>query len=305
MILRQFPFFDQRVSARWKRFRENAGTRRVSTRRVMGIGLTHVLVIVVGILVGFPFFYMMTTSFKTLGEVYTVPMQWLPARWDFENFLTAWNGVPFARFAANSLFYTTLVTVGEFLMGLTAGYAFGRLNFPKKDLIFFFVLLTMMIPLQITIIPRFLMLKDLGWINTFQGLIVPMLSSAFATFLFREHFKSLPDEVFDAAKIDGAGYLRQLLEIALPMSVPIATTLFLLAFVAHWNEYLWPLIVTNTKDMQTLPVGLQALRLLGGDLPQWHVVMAGATMVVLPLVIIFLIGQERFFEGASQGAIKG
>ncbi len=279
--------------------------RQLSMRQLMGMILSHVLVVVVAILIGFPFFYMVTTSFKTLAEVYTVPIQWLPASWDWTNFVTAWNGVPFARFTLNSLFYTMTVSVGEFLMGLTAGYAFGRLNFPKKDAIFFMVLLTMMIPLQITLIPRFLMLKELNWINTYQGLIVPMLSSAFATFLFREHFKSLPDEIFDAAQMDGAGHVRQLLQIALPMSVPIATTLFLLAFVAHWNEFLWPLIVTNTKDMQTLPVGLQALKTLKGDLPDWNVVMAGATMVVLPLVVIFLIGQKKFFEGASQGALKG
>jgi len=279
--------------------------RQISLRQLLGMGLAHLLVLFVAVLVGFPFFYMVTTSFKTLAEVYTVPIRWLPASWDWTNFDTAWNAVPFARFTLNSLFYTTVVSVGEFLMGLTAGYAFGRLNFPKKDAIFFMVLLTMMIPMQITLIPRFLMLKELDWINTYQGLIVPMLSSAFATFLFREHFKSLPDEIFDAAKMDGAGHVRQLLQIALPMSVPIATTLFLLAFVAHWNEFLWPLIVTNTQSMRTLPVGLQALKTLKGDLPDWNVVMAGATMVVLPLVIIFLIGQKKFFEGASQGALKG
>jgi multiple sugar transport system permease protein/sn-glycerol 3-phosphate transport system permease protein len=217
----------------------------------------------------------------------------------------AWNGVPMARFGLNSLIYTITITLGEFLMGLLAGYAFGRLHFPKKDVLFFVVLLTMMIPGVITLIPRFLMLRDLGWINTYQGLIVPELSSAFATFLLRQHFASLPDEIFDAAKMDGAGYLRQLFQVALPMSIPITTTLILLAFVAHWNEYLWPLIVTNTRDMRTLPIGIQTLKNLYSDVPLWHVANAGATMVVLPLIALFLIGQKRFFEGAVQGALKG
>ncbi len=131
------------------------------------------------------------------------------------------------------------------------------------------------------------------------------MASVFATFLLREHFMSLPDEIFDAAKVDGAGYVRQMLQIALPMSRPIVVTLLLLDFVAHWNEYLWPLIVTNTNDMRTLPIGIQQLKYLTGELPQWHVVMAGATMVVLPLVILFLIGQKQFIQGAVQGALKG
>ncbi len=279
--------------------------RPIRWRAIAQSLFSHALIIVTAFAIGLPFFYMVTTSFKTLQEVYTVPIQWLPSNWNLDNYLVAWNGVPMARFGLNSLIYTITITLGEFLMGLLAGYAFGRLHFPKKDVIFFVVLLTLMIPGVITLIPRFLMLRDLGWINTYQGLIVPELSSAFATFLLRQHFASLPDEIFDAAKMDGAGYLRQLFQVALPMSVPITTTLLLLAFVAHWNEYLWPLIVTNTRDMRTLPIGIQTLKNLYSDVPLWHVANAGATMVVLPLVALFLVGQKRFFEGAVQGALKG
>jgi sn-glycerol 3-phosphate transport system permease protein len=263
------------------------------------------LIVISSVAIGFPFLYMVMASFKTLQEVYTVPMIWIPSHFNFDNFIQVFQLVPFGRFTFNSLVYTFFLTIGEFLMGLTAGYAFGRLRFPKRDVIFFFVLLSFMIPSQITLIPRFIILKELGWINTYQGLIVPELSSAFAAFLLREHFRSLPDELFDAAKIDGAGYLRQLFQVALPLSKPITITLLLLAFVTHWNEYLWPLIVTNTKDMRVLPVGIQSLKNVIGELPQWHLVMAGATMVVIPLVILFLIGQKYFIEGAVQGAIKG
>ena len=285
--------------------RTGARRRPIRWRAIVQSGLAHTLILVTAFAIGLPFFYMVTTSFKTLQEVYTVPIQWLPANWNLENYVMAWNGVPMARFGLNSLIYTITITLGEFLMGLLAGYAFGRLHFPKKDIIFFVVLLTLMIPGVITLIPRFLMLRDLGWINTYQGLIVPELSSAFATFLLRQHFQSLPDEIFDAAKMDGAGYLRQLFQVALPMSVPITTTLLLLAFVAHWNEYLWPLIVTNTRDMRTLPIGIQTLKNLYSDVPLWNVANAGATMVVLPLIALFLVGQKRFFEGAVQGALKG
>jgi sn-glycerol 3-phosphate transport system permease protein len=265
----------------------------------------NILVVIISIAIGFPFFYMISTSFKTFLELHTIPITWFPSNLSPENYIAAWNGVPFAQFTVNSVVYTGTLVVGDFLIALLCGYAFGRLRFPKKDTIFFLVLLTMMIPGVITLIPRFLMLRDLGWINTYPGLIVPQLHSAFAAFLLRQHFQSLPEEVFDAAKIDGAGYVRQLFQVALPMSVPIATTVVLLSFVSHWNAYQWPLIVTNTQSMKVLPLGIQALKTLNSDVPTWNIAMAGATMVVLPVLVLFLVGQKKFFEGAVQGAIKG
>jgi sn-glycerol 3-phosphate transport system permease protein len=274
-------------------------------RRPVGLAVTHAATLVAVAAVGFPFFYMIATSFKRIDEVYAIPLALMPRAIDFANYVEAWTQVPFGRFTLNSLVYTICLTVGEWVMGLTCGYAFARLQFPGRNLIFGLVLLTFMIPSQITLVPRFVLLKELGWINTYPGLIVPELASVFATFLFREHFRSLPEEIFDAAKIDGAGAIRQLVQIALPMSVPIATTLLLLGAVAHWNDYLWPLIVTNTADMRTLPIGIQALKFKTGEVPQWNVVMAGATMTVLPLMALFLVTQRKFVEGAVQGALKG
>jgi sn-glycerol 3-phosphate transport system permease protein len=271
-------------------------------RSVVGL---NALAVLAAVAIGFPFFYMLTTSLKTLPEVYAVPLRWLPEWPAWENYVEAWTRVPFGRFTVNSLVYTITLTVGEFALGLTCGYAFARLRFPGRDRLFGLVLLTFMIPGQVTLIPRFVLLKELGWINTYPGLIVPELASVFATFLLREHFRSLPADIFDAARIDGAGHLRQMLQIALPMSKPIAVTLLLLGAVAHWNDYLWPLIVTSTEDMRTLPIGVQALKYRAGEIPQWNVVMAGATMVVLPLVALFLVAQKKFVEGAVQGALKG
>ena len=143
------------------------------------------------------------------------------------------------------------------------------------------------------------------WFNPLSAAVAQVpVEDCETTFLLREHFRSLPHDVFDAARIDGAGHVRQMLQIALPMSIPIATTLLLLAAVAHWNAYLWPLIVTNTQDMRTLPIGVQALKYKTGEIPQWNVVMAGATMVLLPLIAIFLAAQKKFVEGAVQGAIN-
>jgi sn-glycerol 3-phosphate transport system permease protein len=285
------PAKSVRLSVRWRAMTKSLGV--------------HVLVIAVSIAIGFPFFYMVATSFKTFAELHVLPMQWLPSSLSLTNYIEAWNGVPFGQFTINSLIYTLTLVVGDFILALMCGYAFGRLNFPKKDALFFLVLLTMMIPGVITLIPRFLMLRDLSWINTYPGLIVPQLHSAFAAFLLRQHFQSLPEEVFDAAKMDGAGYVRQLFQVALPMSVPVATTVILLSFVSHWNAYQWPLIVTNTQSMRVLPLGIQALKTLHSDVPTWNIAMAGATMVVLPVIALFLVGQKKFFEGAVQGAVKG
>ena len=273
-------------------------------RALSTVGLNG-LVVLAAIAIGFPFFYMLTTSLKTLAEVYTVPLVWLPQSPDWGNYVEAWTRVPFARFTLNSLVYTVILTLGEFAMGLSCGYAFARLRFPGRDRLFALVLLTFMIPSQITLIPRFVLLKELGRINSYTGLIVPEMASVFATFLLREHFRSLPNDVFDAARIDGAGHLRQMLQIALPMSKPIVLTVILLGAVAHWNDYLWPLIVTNTADMRTLPIGVQALKYKTAEVPQWNVVMAGATMVLLPLIALFLVTQKKFVEGAVQGALKG
>jgi sn-glycerol 3-phosphate transport system permease protein len=279
--------------------------RRWTLRRAGQSTIIHLVVISSAVLIGFPFFYMVTSAFKTMSEIYTIPTVWLPATLQWRNFADAWTNVPFARYTINSTVYTLACTMGQFCLGLTAGYAFGRLRFPKKDLLFFLILLAFMIPGQITLVPRFMLLSDLKWLNTYPGLIVPQLGSAFVAFLLREHFRSLPDELFDAAKIDGAGHVRQLVEIALPISKPIVTTLLLLTAVNHWNEYLWPLIVTNTATMRTLPIGIQDLKDLDiGMPPQWQVLMAAATMVVLPLLVLFLAAQRQFIEGAIQGALK-
>jgi ABC-type glycerol-3-phosphate transport system permease component len=266
--------------------------------------LLHGIAILMALLIGFPFLYMVTTSLKTLDEVFRVPLVVFPAEPQWGNYVRVWNLLPFARFTINSVIYTVSITLGEFLMGLAAGYGFARVRFPYKDWVFLLVLFTFAIPGEVTLIPRFMLLNQLQWINTYAGLIVPELSSAFNVFLLREYIRTLPDEIFDAAKIDGAGHFRQLFQLVLPMSRPIVVTLLLLAFVGHWNAYLWPLIVTNSEVMRTLPIGVQYIK-SSLELPEWQLVMAGSTIVVLPLVVLFVLTQKQFIEGTIQGALKG
>ena len=265
---------------------------------------TQLIVIIFAILIGFPFVFMVSTSLKSFEEVFTVPLSLFPSELRWDNYVRVWEIVPFAQFTINSLIYTLSITIGEFILGAATAFAFAKLHFPGKKYLFFLVLIPFMIPGEITLVPRFILLSKLGWINTYAGLIVPELASTFTTFMLHEHFKSLSDEIFDAAKVDGAGVFRQLWQIALPMSKPIVSSLLLLAFVAHWNAYLWPLVVTNSENMRTLPIGIQQIR-SGLELPEWQLVMAGTTLVVIPLVILFIIAQKQFLEGATQGALKG
>ena len=223
--------------------------RRLKWHKLLKSIIVHVLVIFSAVLIGFPFYYMISTSLKTLSEVYHVPMVLVPAKPQWANYVTVWKMLPFARFTLNSVIYTLSITMGEIVMGLMCGYAFARLRFPKKDLIFLSVVSTLMIPGHIVLVPRFILLHKLNWVDTYQGLIVPQLSSAFAVFMLKEHFQSLPNDLFEAAKIDGASHLRQLFQVALPISKPITITLVLLAFVSHWNAYMWPLIPLNPQPV--------------------------------------------------------
>jgi ABC-type glycerol-3-phosphate transport system permease component len=261
-------------------------------------------VIVFAVLIGFPFVFMVSTSLKTFEEVFIVPMRVFPNALQWDNYLRVWEIVPLARFTLNSLIYTLSITGGEFILGAASGFAFAKLRFPGKKYLFFLVLISFMIPGEITLVPRFILLSKLQWINTYPGLIIPELSSAFTTFMLHEHFKSLSNEIFEAATVDGAGVFRQLWQIAIPISKPIVSSLLLLAFVAHWNAYLWPLVVTNSENMRTLPIGIQQIR-SGLVLPEWQLVMAGTTLVVIPLIILFIFAQRQFLEGATQGALKG
>jgi multiple sugar transport system permease protein/sn-glycerol 3-phosphate transport system permease protein len=277
---------------------------RINIHKLLRQAGIYTLVIIGALFIGFPFFQMIMTSFKDISEVYRNPMVIFPSEWRWQNYVDAFTLVPMGRFAINSVIYTVTITVGELLMGITAGYAFARLRFPFREKLFFIILITFMIPGQITLIPRFIMLADLRWMDTYQGLIIPQISSAFGLFLLRQNFKSLPQEIFDAATIDGAGHLRKMFSVALPMSKPILWTVTLLAAISHWNDYQWPLIVTNTPEMRTLPLGIQLLRSVM-DLVHWNLVMAGATIVVIPILILFILAQKQFIEGAISGALKG
>jgi len=255
-------------------------------------------------LIGLPLLWMAGASLKTRQEIYTLPVSWLPEAIRWQNYRDAWTAVPFERFFINSLVTTGAGSGLELANGVLTAYALVFLRFPRKNLVFLVVLAALMVPVQITIIPNYVLVADLGWVNTYQGIIIPGAAVAFGTFLMRQQFLALPREVIEAARIDGAGHLRMLWQIVLPMSRPTLVTFGLISVVSKWNEYLWPLLVTNTAERMTLPVGLTHLQDSEGS-SEWGIVMAGAVMVIAPVLAVFLWAQRHIVEGLTAGSVKG
>jgi sn-glycerol 3-phosphate transport system permease protein len=257
--------------------------------------------------IGLPLLWMLFGSLKTNPEIYTLPPPWLPKEWRWENFINAWNAAPFGRFYLNSI-VTTLAGTGLELVNATmTAYAFAFLRFPKKEWVFVLLLAALMIPNQVTILPNYLTLSDVfgqSWINTYQGIVLPGAATAFGAFLLRQSFLGLPREVLDAAKVDGCGHLRLLWDMVIPLSRPVLVTFGLISLVTKWNDYLWPLIVTNTEQMRTLTVGLTYLFDQEGN-TDWGVVMAASMFVIVPLLLIFAWAQRHIIEGIAAGATKG
>lgn len=269
-----------------------------------GIVLGYVGMILCLLLIGLPVYWMTIGAFKGSAEVYRVPPTWIPVEPTVANFAQAWNSAPFGRYYINTIITTLMGSGFEILFAVTSAYAFVFLRFPKREWIFLILLAALMVPGQITILPNYLTVARLGWINTYLGIVVPGASVAYGTFLLRQYYKTLPIEVLDAAKVDGAGHLFTLWSIVLPLAKPAIISFALLSIVSKWNDFLWPLIVTNTKMMRVLPIGIYWLKVEEGTI-NWGVVMSGTLFVVLPVVAVFLYAQRYIVDGIAAGAVKG
>jgi ABC-type glycerol-3-phosphate transport system permease component len=262
------------------------------------------LMLVAVFAVGLPLFWVATGSLKTTREIYIFPPVWLPEHPRWGNFTAAWHAAPFGRFYLNSIIVTLADTAAKLFFALTTAYALVFLKIRGRNLVFLFVLAALFVPAHVTLLPNYLTVGRLGWINTYFGLIVPMMPVAFGTFLFRQHFRTLSREVLDAALIDGCGHWRLLWNVVLPMSRPVAVTVGLLAFVGRWNDFLWPLVVTNTVEMRTLPVGITYLYQVEG-VQNWGPIFAGTLFVMVPVLLLYIVAQRWIISGISSGAVKG
>ncbi len=255
-------------------------------------------------LIGLPVYWMIVGSFKPTTEIYRIPPTWLPVAPTVENFVRAWQAAPFGRYYLNTLITTFWGSGFEILFAVTSAYAFAFLRFPKKEWLFLLLLAALMVPGQVTILPNYLTIAKFGWVNTYQGIIVPGASVAYGTFLLRQYYRTLPLDILDAARVDGATHWRMLWTMIVPLARPAIISFGLLSVVSKWNDFLWPLIVVNTKLMRVLPIGIRGLLIEEGTI-DWGVVMAGTLFVVLPVLLVFLYAQRYIVDGIAAGAVKG
>jgi len=251
-----------------------------------------------------PFIWMISTSLKGQKEVFTYPPSWLPKEWRWQNYIDAWKGAMFGRYFINSVLIAVAVTLGQVVTCSMAAYAFARMRFRGKDLLFALFLSTTMISTQVTLVPSYLVMKTLGWMDSYKALIVPFLTSPFAIFIMRQSFMTIPRELEEAARLDGCGRVRFLVQMLLPLCKPVIAAQALFAFMGNWNSYMWPLIVTTSKELRTLQIGLRYfVNQEGGT--QWGLFMAAAVLVSLPVVVIYFTVQKQFVEGIATTGLKG
>lgn len=270
--------------------------RKIITFALLAIGAVAMLI---------PFYWMIASSLMSPAEIIARPISFIPENPSLAAYRGLREAIPIGRMYLNSMIVTFLITAGILATSSTAGYGFAKFHFPGRDLLFLIVLATMMIPFFVVMIPIFWMIGKWGWINSYQGLIVPHIATAFGIFLMRQYLLSLPDEVLDAARVDGASEFEIFWRIVLPLSTPALGALTILAFVYQWNTFLWPLVVARSDTMWTVPVGLNALRTYAGNAQVVNMQMAGATMGVVPLLIVFLALQRYFVRGIALTGVKG
>lgn len=283
---------------------KEVGQRRLNFGRVIDI-VALVLLSAGAILMFMPFMWMFSTSLRASSESFKLPPAWLPTSFHWENYSAVFqSSVPFLTFAWNSVKVTAAVTIGQVITCSMAAFAFARLRFPGKNILFILLLASLMVPGQVTIIPVFIIMRQLGLINTHLALILPGLTSAFGVFLLRQFFLTLPQDLLDAAKIDGAGAWKTFWRIALPLAGPAISALVILTFNGSWNNYFFPLIFLNSWENFTLPLGITALRgFMGSGNPS--VIMAAVAMTITPVLIVFLLAQRWFIQGVTQSGLKG
>lgn len=272
-------------------------------RRLAGQGLFYSLITLGALAMLFPLFWMVTTAFKVESEIFATPLQWLPSGLRWENFTIPFQEKPFVRWFANSLLVAIGVTLGNLLIVSLAGYGFAKYKFPGRQVLFFLILATFMIPLQVTMVPLFLVVKSLGWVDSYIGLIVPVMVDAFGIFLMRQFIQDIPDDYIDQARIDGAGELRIWWSVVLPMLRPILSALGILTFLTNMDELLWPLILVTSENLRTIPLGLATFENTYQTV--YNQLMAVALLAMLPVYLVFLIFQRQIIRGMTLTGLKG
>ena len=277
--------------------------RLIRALRQVLVVLQYVLLIFLSLTMLAPFIWMVSTSLKT--QEYVLGYDLIPRSISLDSYRDLFDLMPMGRIILNSFFVAGVGTAGQVFFSAMAAYAFARIHWRGRNAVFMLFLATMMIPSQVVIIPQFVLVSKLGWVNSYAGLILPILFSAYATFLLRQAFLGIPNDLEEAAIMDGANHLTIFLRVMLPLVKPVLATLTLISFMSMWNMYLWPLFVARQEAYMTLPVALATLQGSATSLTQYNLVMAGAVISLLPILIVYLFAQKSFVQGAVISGIKG
>lgn len=282
---------------------------RGATTKVASRIALYLMVALFAVLFMGPFVWTVGSSLKQPTELYIFPPTWFPAVPQWDNFPEVWRQVPFGRYVANSLITTSLALIGQVASSVIVAYGFARFRFPGRDALFMLVLATMVLPSQVTMIPQFLMFREIGWLDTYNPLIVPNYfgGGPFYIFLMRQFFLTIPLDLDESARLDGASSFQTLVKILLPLCGPAIATIAIFSFLGQWNSFLYPIIYLNTMDKFTLPIGLRYFQLTaetGGD-PKEHLLMAASLMMSIPGIILFFTAQRYFVQGIVMSGIKG
>ena len=274
-----------------------------TARRISGKTLLFGTLVVGALISVFPFYWMLTTSLKTNQEVFLYPPTWIPDPFAWSNYTEGFKRVN-GRVFFNSAFFSLSIVLLQGLVTTMGGFAFARIKFPFRGPIFIVYLSTLMIPPQVTLIPTFLVVVNLGWVDTYQGLIIPIVSQgAFGTFLFRQFFLRLPDEMYEAARLDGAGYWQQFWRLTLPLSRPVLTAYGIITFLTAWKMYLWPVIVVRSEELKVLTMAIAELS--ANTSQERGVMMAAVALSIAPILVLYLVAQRWFVEGIAMTGQKG
>lgn len=251
-----------------------------------------------------PFFAMLNLSFSQNNQIFSYPPSIFIKHLTFTNYKNVFSSIPVTRYFFNSLLVATITTIGQVSFSALAGYAFARLRFKGSDFLFLAILITMMIPPQVNIIPLFFLMREMHLINTYQALIIPGFFGGFGVFMFRQFYLNLPKELEESSKIDGCNIFQTFFKIAIPLALPTIATLSIFTFISSWNSFMWPLIVTNSDNMRTLPLGLATFKGSFREITVWGDLLACAVICTIPTIVVFLLGKKYFINDILKGSLK-
>ena len=265
--------------------------------------LAFIILALGSVIMIFPFVWMVLSAFKTSADVYAYPPKWIPSSFEFTNFAEVFKKIPFVRFYVNTIFTSVVQTVLQMLLSITAAYVLTKLNFPGKNKIFVLIQSSMFVPFVVTMIPLFIMISKVKLVDTYAGIILPQIFSAFTTMLLMSFFASIPNDLIYSAQIDGCGYYRILTSVVIPNAKTGISTATLFTFLTHWRSYTWPLLVTNNINLRTLPIGLKYL--VQETSSEYQVMMAASLMAIIPVLIIYTLCEKQFVKSITLTGLKG